>query len=171
MRLRTSFHLTSPPGRTNRNSSTISRRCSLNALLCVGCGDVQSRRDATRARHWSAVTRILSAASLLAALGTKAPHTPVDAAGARFGPKASEVGMRRPFPCQKLRATRRETAHSTSPLRFTSKCRLSKHSCRAVKHRRDFVPGCVARPCVARRNFERANVRAASMYQTSGVEH
>ena len=30
---------------------------------------------------------------------------------------------------------------------------------------------CMARPCVARRNVERANVKAALMYQTSGVEH
>jgi hypothetical protein len=29
----------------------------------------------------------------------------------------------------------------------------------------------MARPCVARRKVERANVKAASMYQTSGVEH
>src|SRR5215467_146088 len=33
------------------------------------------------------------------------------------------------------------------------------------------VPMCMARPCVARRSVERANVKAASMYQTSGVEH
>ena len=30
---------------------------------------------------------------------------------------------------------------------------------------------CMARPCVARRKVERANVKAASMYQTSGMEH
>src|SRR5262245_32270229 len=29
----------------------------------------------------------------------------------------------------------------------------------------------MARPCVARRSVKRANVKAASMYQTSGVEH
>jgi hypothetical protein len=33
------------------------------------------------------------------------------------------------------------------------------------------VPGCMAWPCVARQNVERSNVRAASMYQTSDVEH
>ena len=33
------------------------------------------------------------------------------------------------------------------------------------------VPRCMARPCVARHNVERVNVRAASMYQASGVKH
>ena len=46
--------------------------------------------------------------------------------------RVGALGMGGPTPPSKLRATRHETAHSTSPLRFTSKCRLSKHSCRVL---------------------------------------
>jgi hypothetical protein len=36
--------------------------------------------------------------------------------------RVGALGMGGPTPPSKLRATRHETAHSTSPLRFTSKC-------------------------------------------------
>ena len=65
------------------------------------------------------------------------------------------------------------TDFPTQPLSSRIFVRSTLDFCRHAEDRGQsrFVPECMARPCVARRSVERANVRGASMYQTSGMEH